>query len=188
MFHLEFSPDAKRIYFQADGWGTSLALYSVEPATGRVRFVHDANGYQVIRACSDPKQIGRLIILEHRYFDPIPTSAVDWYFLIDDRAKRYGIVGPERENVDRFLANTCGVGTALPAPEPEAVPLRLRQDAACKHEISKRKNIAFLDGTELDLFFVYDSAELAKNPKTLPSVLGLDDANRWAQAQCSKTP
>jgi hypothetical protein len=184
LFGLEFSSDGKRIYFQADGWGTSLALYSVEVESGRVRFIHDANGYQVIRKCSDPAYVGRLIILEHRYFDPIPTSAVDWYFLIDDRAKRHGIVGPTRENVHRFLANRCGVGQAPAPAKLDRVPHRLQKNLVCKHEISRRKHIEFLDGTGVDFFFVYDSAELARNPKTLPLVLGLEDASRWAENQC----
>jgi hypothetical protein len=182
--HVEFSVDGKRIYFQTDGWGTSLALYYFDIAKSHVRFVHDANFYQVIRSCKDKTQVGRLIILEHRYFDPIPNSAVDWFFLIDDQAKRYGIVGPESENVNRFLANTCGVGKAAPPGPSDVVPARLKKRLVCKNEVLRPKSLAFLDGTRAELFLLNDKDELAKDPKAMPMVLNLNDATQWAASQC----
>jgi hypothetical protein len=185
LFGLSFSADGKTLYFQADGWATSLALYSVEIDSGAVRYVHDANGYVVIRACKDKKHVGRLIILEHRYFDPIPTSAVDWYFLIDDRAGRHGIVGPDPENVDRFLARRCGVGAAPPDPPRSEVPPRLRSPRLdCGGQLVAHHPLSFLDGTTLDLFFATDKETLKTDKDALPWVLDLEAAKGLLDSEC----
>jgi hypothetical protein len=182
VYDLAFSPNGKHLYFQADGWGTSLALYYLDVDQGRVRFVHDANGYSVIQKCTAKNQVGRLIILEHRYFDPIPASAVDWYFLIDDQAKRFGIVGPEPENVARFLARTCGLGHAPPAPAAQRIPAKLaRKSVRCGDALLRRKPIPFLDGTSLELFLYTSAQELRENPKVIPMAVSVEDAEHMIE-------
>jgi hypothetical protein len=185
IFDLSFSPDGKKVYFQTDGWATSLALYVVEIDGAKLRFVRDANGYAVIRACTDTKQIGRLIILQHSYFDPIPTGPVDWYFLIDEQGQRLGIVGPEPENVERFMAKRCGVGVAPPDPPKAEVPPRLRASRLnCGGHVVKYNPLQFLDGTGLELFFVTDKERLKAEQSPVPDVLSLTEAEPFVNANC----
>ena len=184
IFDLSFSADGKKVYFQTDGWTTSAALYVVDLDGAKLRFVHDANGYTVIRACTDQQQVGLLIINQHSYFDPIPSSPVDWYFLIDEKGKRLGIVGPETENVDRFMAKRCGIGVAPPDPPKAEVPPRLRTPRLdCGRYVVKHNPLRFLDGTGLELFFVTDK-ERSKDAWPFPDVLSLTEAEPFVAANC----
>jgi hypothetical protein len=185
IFDLSFSPDGKKVYFQTDYAATSLALLVVEIDSGKLRFVHDANGYTVIRACTDKKQIGRLIVLRHSYFDPIPTMVVDWYFLLDEKGQRLGIVGPGPDNVKRFMAKQCGVGVAPPAPPKEEVPPRLRTPRLdCGEHVIQHKPVPFLDGTGLDFFLVFDRESLKTESEPYPNVVSPGTAEAMVDFEC----
>lgn len=179
---LAFSPDAKRVYFLTDGWGTSLALYAAELDTGRARLVHDANGYTVIHRCKEARHVGRIIILEHRYFDPIPGSAVDWYFLIDAETRRHGIVGPEPANVARFLAKRCGIGSAPPDPPKPKLPRALAQgQRVCRGSLYSTKTIRFLDGTASLFVFAREIGV----PGATPMALDAESADALLDFECA---
>ncbi|MBN4050372.1 hypothetical protein JYT28_01300 [Desulfobulbus sp. AH-315-M07] len=151
-FDIDWSADEKAIYVLADAWGTSRALYAIDLKTKRVRFVNPASSFMVIRRCADPKQIGRLIVFEHSYYgDQHPVG--DVYLLLDDRGSRYGEIGENDENVQRFYATVCGVGPAPPNPR-NAVPEWLRAGGShvCGDYVVRYQPRRFLDGTSLQLF------------------------------------
>jgi hypothetical protein len=153
LFAPTFSADGLYVYFQTDGWATSLALYSVSVEHRRFRFVSDANGFMVIRQCTKKALVGSLIAYRHSYSE-LPMSAVDWYFLLDPSGKRLGVVGDDPENVDRFLEKTCGFGRA---------PARLKQLPGCEGEVLRYEPKRFLDGSVLELFYWVSSAN-ARRP------------------------
>ncbi|MEJ7729650.1 MAG: hypothetical protein WKG00_10565 [Polyangiaceae bacterium] len=185
VFSLAFSPDARQLYFQADGWGTSLALYALDVDTGAVRFVTDANGYQVIDRCKDKRLVGKLVLLEHRYFYPLPQSAVDWFFLRDERGTRLGIVGPEDHNVARLLARRCGVGQAPPPPPRQKPTGKLaRGKVRCGKQQLSPAPITLLDGTTLDFVHLVDLEALAEDPDALPMLIDAESAASILQGDC----
>jgi hypothetical protein len=146
LFSPSFSADDKSIYFQADGWATSMALYSVDLKSGAIRFVSDANGYEVIGQCRDKSLVGSIIAYRHSYSE-LPLGAVDWFFLLGQSGKAQGVLGPTEENVERFLHNRCGDA------QRAAVPALLKQRPGCNDFVMVYKPKRFLDGTELPLFF-----------------------------------
>ncbi len=146
LFSPSFSADDKSVYFQADGWATSMALYSVDLKSGAVRFVSDANGYEVIGQCRDKSLVGSIIAYRHSYSE-LPLGAVDWFFLLGQSGKAQGALGPTEENVERFLHNRCGDA------QRAAVPALLKQRPGCNDFVMVYKPKRFLDGTELPLFF-----------------------------------
>jgi hypothetical protein len=158
MSGLAFSPDDSRVYFEVPGWATSMALFYVEVRTKKVFFFHDANGYRVIEACKDPKQIGRIITFEHSYFDVNPSSAVDMFFLVDSaepkrqeertgKSGRIGIVGPTEKNVERFMAKKCGQGKAPPHETPPVPAKFTAPTVKCGNVSVKHADLDYLDGT-----------------------------------------
>src|SRR6476659_8119154 len=76
-------------------------------------------------------------------------DAVDWYFLLDAAGKPRGIVGPEPDSVDRFLANRCGASV----PAPESIPKLLLTRPGCNDMVLRYEPKRFLDGTQLELFY-----------------------------------
>jgi hypothetical protein len=184
IFGLSFSPDGKEIYFQADGFGTSLVVYAADVDKGTARFVSDANDYSVITRCRRREHVGRLILFEHRYFDPIPDQAVNWYFLRDDHGKKLGIIGPEPENVERFLARVCGLGKAPPAKPRTPIPARLeRESLRCGDRVIAYRPIALLDETFIDLFHVTDPTA-AQDPDYRPDVAPLSLVESIVDSAC----
>jgi hypothetical protein len=143
LFAPAFSADGRRVYFQTDGWATSLALYSVSTKGGDLRFVSDANGYFVLDECKKRSLVGSLIAYRHSYSE-LPASAVDWYFLLDPWGKKLGVVGDAPESVDRYLEKTCGLGRA---------PARLKARPGCGGEVLRYEPRRFLDGSVLELFY-----------------------------------
>lgn len=59
-----FAPDGQMVYVASAGWVTSGALHAVTVATGHVRFVCAANGYEVL---TRGKYRGYLLVNQHRY-------------------------------------------------------------------------------------------------------------------------
>lgn len=145
LFSIAFSPDDRELYFQTDGWATSLALYAVELKTGTVRFVVDANGYFLIESCRRASRIGSIVAYRHSYTEL--ASAVDWYFLLDRSGKEIGALGPAQENVHRFLGSERG------PPKPITVPAKLRARPGCDGLVLRYEPRRFLDGSVLPRFY-----------------------------------
>jgi len=145
LFSIAFSPDDREIYFQADGWATSLALYAVDVKTGSARFVVDANGYFVIDSCRRASRRGNLVAYRHSYTEL--ASAVDWYYLLDPSGRELGVLGPAPENVQRFLGSECG------PPKPIRVPAKLKARPGCEGMLLRYEPRRFLDGSVLPRFY-----------------------------------
>lgn len=145
LFSIAFSPDDREIYFQTDGWATSLALYAVDVKAGNVRFVVDTNGYFVLDSCRRSPRVGSIVAYRHSYAEL--GSAVDWYFLLDRSGKEIGALGPAPENVQRFLWSECG------PPKPVAVPPKLRARPGCDGMLLRYEPRRFLDGSVLPRFY-----------------------------------
>ncbi len=183
LFAPTFSADGRSVYFQTDGWATSLALYSVNIKERRFRFVTDANGFSVIRQCAKKSLVGSLIAYRHSYSE-LPLSAVDWYFLLDASGKNLGVVGDAPENVDRFLEKTCGLGRA---------PARLTSLPRCDGEVLRYEPRRFLDGTVLELFYWVSIAN-ARRPlrgdwsdgEWIGAPMGLAEAEASLAERCEK--
>jgi hypothetical protein len=184
LFSPSFSADGRLLYFQTDGWATSLALYSVNLRTGAISFVTDANGYEVISECRDASLVGSLVTYRHSYSE-MPLSAVDWYFLQDKNGKRRGVIGPTEENVERFLTNRCGAPAAR-----ASVPAYLKQQPGCDGFVLLYRPKRLLDGTELPVFFSVAKEDAARPFESLDieqqgMALYLEDAGELLRERCA---
>jgi hypothetical protein len=155
LFAPAFSADGRHVYFQTDGWATSLALYSVSLKDAGVRFVSDANGFFVIRQCEKKSLVGNLIAYRHSYSE-LPLSAVDWYFLLDASGKKLGVVGDSPGSVDRYLEKTCGLGRA---------PARLKALPGCDGEVLRYEPKRFLDGSVIELLYWVSIKDARRRPR-----------------------
>jgi hypothetical protein len=164
LFDPQFSRDDRRVYFQTDSWATSFALYATELTTGKTAFQVDTNGYDVLDTCEKrPSLEGHLIAYRHSYSTLVAT-AVDLYFLLDSFGKEVGILGPEPENVARYLASHCSTSPAPPPPPAPSIPPQLRSLPPCGQEgVLRYEPILFLDGTILPIFYIV-SAKKARVP------------------------
>jgi hypothetical protein len=157
MVDLAFSADRKRLYFQTDGWGTSLALYAIDLDTRKPSLFKDANSYRVVTSCKDETLKDHLILAQHRYFKGI-VGTYDWYWLFSPNGQEVGPIGPSATNVDRFLHKRCGVGDAVAEPSHREVPKELRRmPRRCGNLLFRKKRTIFLDGTVDDLYLISDA-------------------------------
>ena len=87
-----FSPDAKTVYFLSQAYAVSDALHAVDVATGKQRFICDANTVRVVTTNGYGYR-GDLVVNRHKYF--IAGGSYDWFWLITPEGKEIGPVGPE---------------------------------------------------------------------------------------------
>jgi hypothetical protein len=184
LFSPSFSADGRLLYFQTDGWATSLALYSVNLRTGAITFVTDANGYEVISECRDASLVGSLVAYRHSYSE-MPLSAVDWYFLLDKNGERRGVIGPTEDNVQRFLINRCGAPTTQ-----GSVPAYLKKQPGCNDFVLVYRPKRLLDGTTLPVFFSIAKEDAARPFESLDIeqkgvALYLEDAKELLRERCA---
>ena len=85
--NLQFSPDSKTLYFIAGAWVVSGALHAVDINGKNLRFVTDANEYQVVM---DGRYKGDLIVTQHRYrfHGDEPLGSYDWDWLYTPTGKQ----------------------------------------------------------------------------------------------------
>jgi hypothetical protein len=187
---LRFTRDDRGLFFQTDGWATSLALYRLDFRTNKAGFVIDANGYSVIDECPKQRSLeGKVIAYRHSY-STLLVTAIDLYFLVDGSGKVHGVVGPEPENVERFLQTQCaGAKPALP-PAP-TIPAHLTELPACgRGNVLRYDPVHFLDGTVLPVFYVVrrGSARVSLKSLDLDALVNgpvfLEDLSKGLQALC----
>jgi hypothetical protein len=184
LFSPSFSADGRLLYFQTDGWATSLALYSVNLRTGAIAFVTDANGYEVISECRDASLVGSLVTYRHSYSE-MPLSAVDWYFLLDKNGENRGVIGPTEDNVQRFLINRCGAPTTQ-----GSVPAYLKKQPGCHGFVLVYRPKRLLDGTTLPVFFSIAKEDAARPFASLDIeqkgvALYLEEAKELLRERCA---
>jgi hypothetical protein len=95
----QFNSDGRLLYFLTPGWATSGALHVYDFAARSERFVVDASGLFVLRACKNEHK-DRVAIMRHKYF--VFGGSYDWYWLYDPRTKKE--IGPLGEIDDKDLA------------------------------------------------------------------------------------
>ena len=172
IFDLAFSPDGTRIFFQTDGWATSFALYAFEFATGKARFVVDANGYFVISACKRQPKLDGLVVAYRHSYGTLLASAFDAYFLVDLQGRDLGAIGEQPENVERFLSKACSHGPGTPIPAPPKIDGRLKRLPSCgaPDHVLRYAPVHFLDGTELPVFYIVERSRAHMAKLTLDDV------------------
>jgi hypothetical protein len=139
-----FSTDDRTLFFMTDAWGDSRALYAIDLASTKTRFVAGMNAYQVIESCADPKLVGMLVGYPH-FARLRGVRFIDAPVLMEPSGRALGLVGNEA----RFLARRCGLGVAPPEPRPATIPRRPPPDRPfrCGDETLEYTVLDFLDGT-----------------------------------------
>ena len=153
VFGVRFSRDDKTVFFQTDGWATSLALYRLNLRARTVAFVIDTNGYSIVEQCPERHQLEGSIVAYRHSYDTLLATALDIYFLTDAAGRALGTLGLEPENVDRYLHNQCAPPPTQPAPTV-VVPPRLKSLPRCGEGFLRYAPVHFLDGSELSVFYV----------------------------------
>lgn len=69
----------RAIYFIADAWVTSGAIYVFELETGEVKFFTDGNAFAVLYGA--PHR-GQLLVLKHRYYGFPNQGSYDHFWLV----------------------------------------------------------------------------------------------------------
>jgi hypothetical protein len=95
----QFNSDGRLLYFLTPGWATSGALHVYDFKMRAERFVVDANGLLVLRACRNEHK-DRVAIMRHKYF--VFGGSYDWYWLYDPKTKKE--IGPLGEIEEKDLA------------------------------------------------------------------------------------
>jgi hypothetical protein len=75
-----FDLEARCIYFIADAWVTSGAIYILDLASRDVRYFTDGNAFAVLHGA--PYQ-GHLVVLKHRYFAQPNHGSYDHFWRVD---------------------------------------------------------------------------------------------------------
>ncbi len=169
VFDVRFSRDDRTVFFQTDGWATSLALYRLDLRARSVAFVVDTNGYSIVEQCPERHGLEGSIVAYRHSYDMLLATALDVYFLIDVAGRDLGTLGPEPENVDRYLHNHCAPPPAQTVP-PVIIPPRLKSMPPCGDGFLRYAPVHFLDGSELSVFYVVKPGHLYDKPLTLESI------------------
>jgi hypothetical protein len=98
----KFDPDAKRIYFIADAWVTSGAIYVLDLESREVKFFTDGNIFVVLHGA--PHR-GELLVIKHRYFGPPNYGSFDHFWLVSPTAEVGADCG---DDLDAALAKLYG--------------------------------------------------------------------------------
>jgi len=95
---LAFTLDGKGLYFLTQGWVTSNALHLVGLASGKVRYIADANTVQVV---PKGKYANHLIVQKHKYRKG--GGSYESYWLIAPSGKEIREIGESEEKVEELL-------------------------------------------------------------------------------------
>ncbi len=171
IFDLQFSPGGQLLYFQTDLAATSLGLQVYDERRRQVKLLTSANGYDIIRECArQPGLVGHIIAYRHDY-SVLVAQATDLYFLLGPRGNQVGLIGPDLENVARFLYQACGHGAPVPAAKNEIVPPEMRRTNICDDRAYRYMPLRFLDGSVWQIFYAVN-----KDKATSPQqALDMDD-------------
>ncbi|MGD1095258.1 MAG: hypothetical protein ABSB35_25110 [Bryobacteraceae bacterium] len=88
----QFSPDAKRIYFEAQTWATQASFRMVDVGSGRVSFLYAGLGLEVLQT---GQYAGYLIALKNI---PSVMGRIFRYWLLDQDGKDVGEIGGDPFN------------------------------------------------------------------------------------------
>ena len=80
----KFDAVGKRIYFIADAWVTSGAIYVLDLETREVKFFTDGNVFVVLHGAPHSS---KLLVLKHRYYSPPRQGSFDHFWLVSPAAE-----------------------------------------------------------------------------------------------------
>jgi hypothetical protein len=80
----KFSPDSRHVYFIADAWTTSGAIYRLDLPSREVTYFTDGNVFVVLHG--EPCR-GHMLVLKHRYFGPPNYGSFDHFWLMSPDAQ-----------------------------------------------------------------------------------------------------
>jgi hypothetical protein len=103
-----FSLNGRFVYVMADAWATSAAVHQVEFATGKERFVVDANSLAVLRK---GRYAGYLVVSRHRYYGAPNYGSYDPCFVVrPDGKETFMVPGTDKDScgpsMDRWMKAT----------------------------------------------------------------------------------
>jgi len=107
----KFDPEGQRVYFIADAWATSGAIYVLDLGTREVKFLTDGNGFAVLHG--EPHR-GSLLVSKHRYYDAPQHGSYDHFWLVSATAKVGEDYGPDFNGALTRLYGSGGRKLALP--------------------------------------------------------------------------
>jgi hypothetical protein len=97
-----FNPEGTQVFFIADAWTTSGAIFVIDLKTSDVRFFTDGNHFAIVEA--GPHR-GYLVVSKHRYwqfeagYDPTdlaaPFGSYDHYWLVSPEAQTIRDLGDD---------------------------------------------------------------------------------------------
>ena len=88
---IAFSLDGSKLYFMSYAWTTSRAIFSVDVATCKLRFISGGNSFDLI---TEGVYKGSLKVLIHKYRDvPEGLSAYDHYYVISEDGRELEDLG-----------------------------------------------------------------------------------------------
>ncbi len=100
----KFDPDATMVYFIADGWTTSGAIYVLDLKTREVKYFTDGNVFAVLHGA--PHR-GELLVMKHRYYGPPNQGSYDHFWLVSPTADVLDDFG---DDLDPALVSLYGPG------------------------------------------------------------------------------
>ena len=94
----QFSPDGKRVYFEAETWGSDNSARVLDLATGKVHFLYAGNDLQVV-------QVGRYAgyVIALKDIPRTSPARVGRYWLLDGDGNEAGEIGDQESDVRAFL-------------------------------------------------------------------------------------
>jgi len=84
----QFAPNGRSVYFLSSAWAVSDAAHMVDLATGKERFICDANSLRIIQ---HGKRRGYLVVSKHKYRGE--EGSYDWYWLVSPSGKEIRTLG-----------------------------------------------------------------------------------------------
>jgi hypothetical protein len=93
----QFSPDARRIYFEAQTWVTSSSFRVLDLSSGKVRYLYNGGGIEVLQK---GKYAG--ILIAFKEIPRVRPGRVFRYWLLDPDGKDIGEIGENESDVSEF--------------------------------------------------------------------------------------
>lgn len=88
----KFDPDTQLVYFIADAWTTSGAIYVLDLRTHDVKYLTPGNVFAVLHA--EPHR-GTLLVCQHRYYGPPNYGSYDHFWLVSPEGDVGDDFGPD---------------------------------------------------------------------------------------------
>jgi hypothetical protein len=107
----KFDPDGTHVYFIADAWVTSGAIYSLDLNTRAVTFFTDGNVYVVLHG--EPHR-GKLLVMKHRYYAPPNIGSFDHFWLVSSAGDVHEDYGEGLDDALRGLYGSNARKLAFP--------------------------------------------------------------------------